>query len=275
MITLQFETTSTCNAKCHFCVYPKVRDWRAGGLMDMDLFKKIVDEAATIPPITTLIFHGLGEPTLDPKLEERIAYATLKMPKIMKNMFTNGVYLTPDRFERLKAAGIGSVIISLNAVSQEQHTRIMGLEGKFDQVVSNTLYAIEHNDDVNVEVHAVINKDEFTAVDGHSFLNQWGIKGKGGFGLTVQEGNWAGDNRTIRDFDPSSCCFRAIGSINVLWNGIISACCFDPLGKLPFGDLNKHTLRELYNAEEYVQFREAHAQNRADQYDICRTCTRI
>ena len=243
--------------------------------MNMDLFKKIIDEAATIPEINALIFHGLGEPLLDPKLDERLQYATKLMSNVMKNIFTNGVYLTPDRFERIKDAGIGAIVISLNAVSQEQHTKIMGLVGKFDTVVNNAMYAIQHKGHVNVEIHTVINGDQFTMKDGHTFLNKWGVKGDGGFGLTIAEGNWAGDNRTTRDFKPNEHCFRATQAINVLWDGTISACCFDPLGKLPFGDLNKSTLKELYNAEKYLRFREAHADNRADQYDICRTCTRI
>ena len=48
---LQLETTSTCNARCHFCVYPTAG--RQGGLMSMGLFEKIasniLDALLTVP----------------------------------------------------------------------------------------------------------------------------------------------------------------------------------------------------------------------------------
>jgi len=42
--------------------------------MSMDLYRKIIDEAATIESIGSLILHGLGEPLLDPNLNERLSY---------------------------------------------------------------------------------------------------------------------------------------------------------------------------------------------------------
>ena len=41
---LYIETTNLCNARCVFCYYPKVHGTMPVKYMDMDLFKKIVDE---------------------------------------------------------------------------------------------------------------------------------------------------------------------------------------------------------------------------------------
>ena len=285
-ITLQIETTSTCNASCHFCVYRENASWRAGKKMTDDLFKKIIDEAATISHIRTLILHGLNEPLLDNKLVERIQYATDTMPKgVIKNIFTNGFVLYPEKFDALKEAGLDSCVVSLNAVSQEQHERIMGIKGKFEQTYKNIEHMIANRGDMtNVQVDAVFNNDQFTEADCYVFLNRWGVhpimshekRNNAGVGLIVKEGNWAGENRTIRlPREPGSCCSRALSALYVQYNGIVTSCCFDPLGENIFGDLTTDTIRGVFNGEKHTRFRSDHFEDKADRWEICRKCSRI
>jgi radical SAM protein with 4Fe4S-binding SPASM domain len=243
--------------------------------MDMDLFRKIVDEAVTIQHIKTFILHGLGEPLLDPKLDDRIWYIRqVAREDSIVQIFTNGVYLTPDRFDRLKKVGLDSVVVSLNAVRSEQHEEIMGLKGKFDQVCSNIENAISQGGP-RIDVRAVLNEDQFNGRDAISFYQRWGEAGYSGHGKCINEGNWAGDGRTIRTWKPNEACRRALESIYVLFDGRVTTCCFDPTGRQVFGDLSRQTLRQVYGSANYVKFRETHYDNRADEYDICRDCTRI
>jgi hypothetical protein len=274
-IQLQIETSSTCSAACVFCTYPQVAEVRAGKLMPMSLFKRIIDDASTIPQIDTLKLTGLNEPTLDRFLEERLRYCKEKMPHALTQIYTHGAHLIPKRHDALRAAGLDSIIFSLNAVRAEQHERIMGLKGKFALVCRNIDYAIANRGEKHVEVHAVCNGDTFPAQDVVDFLIRWGHADEGGYGLCVYEGNWTGDTRTVRGFSPNKCCFRAINQIYVMFDGRVSTCCFDPTGKQVFGDLSKQTIREVYNFDPYLQFRIDHNNDEADKYDICRNCTRI
>lgn len=273
MIQLQLENTSTCNAKCNFCVYPAAERW--GGLMPMPLYKKIIDEASEIPAITHLCITGLGEPTLDRFLAERIRYAKERKPSFVIDFFTNGVHLTPKRFDEVRDAGLDSLQISLNAVNARQHEAIMGLKGKFAIVCENALYAIENRGKCRVELRAVVNGDYFTEADGHFFYQMWGQRQDGGFGQLITEGNWSGDNRTHRPFTPNAACYRALGQIYVTFDGKVTACCFDPTGKHVWGNLSGQTIKEVYNSPDYVAFREAHHLDQADRYEICKGCTRI
>ena len=274
-VQLQIENTSVCQASCSFCPYPVVSKLRKLGNMSMVLFKKVLDEAASIDLISQVCITGLGEPLLDRFIVDRVRYAREKKPQATIDLFTNGVYLTPERFEALKGAGISSVQVSLNAVNGEQHEQVMGLVSKFDLVCANIDYAISHRNGVNVEVRAVISGDDFTRSDGYDFYDRWGERGKGGHGALICEGNWAEDNRTMRKFDPREACHRALSQVYIMWDGRVSTCCFDPTGKQVFGDLNVQTLREVYSSPDYVTFREVHNQNQADRYDICAKCTRI
>ena len=270
---LQLETTSTCNAACSWCVYPTSKRW--GGLMSMDLFRKIIDESTRIPQINKYILHGLGEPLLDPKLQDRIWYVSQVRPRAAVQIYTNGVYLTPENFDNLRGAGLTSVVISLNAVRPEQHEAIMGLKGKFEEVCGNIEGAIKNQGETHIAVHAVVNGDQFTNRDVIGFYQRWGETGYGGHGKCITEGNWAGDNRTTRTFKPNEACHRALDSIYVLYDGRVTTCCFDPDGKQVFGNLSQETIRQVYNSGDYMKFREAHHDDRADEYDICRGCTRI
>lgn len=272
-IDLQVENTSTCNAACTFCVYPQEKRW--GGLMARDLYDKIVDEASSIPLISAFIITGLGEPTLDARLPDLVRYARSKLGKRRISVYTNGVYLRPQMFDALRDAGLTSIMVSLNAVRADQHDAVMGLKGKFDQVCQNIDYAIANAGDVRVEVRAVVVESQWTKDDVDRFYDRWGPALADGHGLLIHEGNWAGEFQTVRKFTPNEWCHRSTQTIYVLYDGTVSACCFDPTAKMNFGNLTTQTLRDVYSSPRYVQFRDDHVKDRADVYDICRTCTRI
>ena len=269
-LEIQLETTTTCNADCYFCPYTKMD--RAGSLMAMDLFHKIIDEAVTIPAINRYVLTGLSEPLLDPHLDARVRYTRHRTDATIR-MYTNGVYLTPKKFEVLKDAGMNSFMISLNAVRPEQHKKIMGLDGKFDIVCSNAEYAIANQGDVDVVVKAVAG-ERFSGDDAMEFIGRWGSIANGGAAYCMIENNWSGDNDVSWSWDPNELCRYALAQISVMYDGKVKTCCMDSAGKQIFGDLNTQTLREIYNGDKYLSFRLAHNENRAAEYDICKGCSR-
>ena len=243
--------------------------------MPMELFRKIIDDAATIPQITEVAFAGLAEPLMDPFLDERIIYTREVCPDKRTEMYTNAFTLTPERFERLKAIGLHILVISLNAANAEQHERQMGVKGKYDLVCANADYAIAHRGSMYVDVRAVVHSDVFTVDDARAFIKRWGSIQLGGHGKLISERNWAGGNRTVVEFDPNECCKRALEQISVHRDGRVNLCCYDPLSEYPFGDLKTQTLREVYNSAPYVEFREWHRDNQAAKHPLCKICTRV
>jgi radical SAM protein with 4Fe4S-binding SPASM domain len=237
--------------------------------MSMDLFTKIVDEAAGIPEITEVCLTGLSESLLDPDLVHRVAYARSRMPGAFLNCYTNGTYLTLRRYEELQAAGLDMVLISLNAADAETRKRVMGLDD-WDTVMANISAAIHAEKTCRVMIRAVTNLDSFTYPQTEPLFEMWGDRF-----LAVREGNWSGDNRSVRQWAPNEACGRALGQIYVTFEGKVTPCCFDPFGKKQMGDLNTQSLREVYNSEPYRTFREDHFGDQADKHEICRNCTRI
>jgi radical SAM protein with 4Fe4S-binding SPASM domain len=186
-------------------------------------------------------------------------------------MHTNGVHLTDP--QRLKDAGLTNLVISLNSVNAQQHERIMGIKGQFDNVCAN----IERARAIpgwSVVPRAVYSQDRFTERDMEEFHRRWGWKW-GSEAITVYETNWIGLNRTQRlPKDENIGCLRALSQIYVAFNGDLHMCCMDALGKIVFGNVRDNTIREVYNSEKYVEFRRAHAEDRALDVPECRGCTR-
>lgn len=283
MIQLHLATINTCNASCHFCTYASPENTLPKGVMSMDLYRRIIDDAASIPQIDSVAFSALGEPSLDRFLVERVAYARKMRPDWTPfEVYTNGTNMTPAKFDALRDAGVDSVTFSVNAVNPKQHEEIMGLKGMFGKVVANARYATEnHQGKVDVLVKAVRDDKHFTMEDQVRFYLTWGMRLRPdlmpGHGQVVWMCNWAGEIPLVdgRVIEPNSSCGRALQQLSVLWDGKVTMCCFDPLNTFPLGDLSKQTIREVYNSEKYVTFREDHDNNQAAKYELCAKCTRV
>src|SRR3954468_16266815 len=108
---VQIESTNICNAKCVFC--PRDEMHRRQGVMDFDLFRKIVDECATLG-ITHVRVHNYGEPFLDKQLVEKVRYAKSKGIAEV-GMISNGSLITEDIARGMIEAGLDAINISVDA----------------------------------------------------------------------------------------------------------------------------------------------------------------
>jgi MoaA/NifB/PqqE/SkfB family radical SAM enzyme len=118
--------TNVCNAKCDFCNYARDK---------MFVQERIwIDYDKLCQGIDILYERGIryltlvgGEPMLHPKLKEIIAYAVRK--GMRPTIVTNGSRLVPTSIGELKASGLKTLFISLDAPSPEDHENNRGLPG--------------------------------------------------------------------------------------------------------------------------------------------------
>src|SRR6187431_366438 len=129
---VQIESTNICNAKCVFC--PRDEMERRQGVMDMDLYKKIVDECVALD-ITHVRMHNYGEPFLDKRLVEKVRYAKERGVREV-GMISNGSLINEDIARGMIDAGLDAINISVDASGKEvfESTRL-GL--KYDKVIAN------------------------------------------------------------------------------------------------------------------------------------------
>lgn len=116
------ETTSRCNLNCVMC--PKQN--RSGGPADGDLDQATFDALkGAFPHLEALVLNGIGEPLLNPHLEQFIAQAKKLMPEQSWVGFqSNGLLLNNLRAVSLVAAGLDRICLSMDGVTPSTFSAI-------------------------------------------------------------------------------------------------------------------------------------------------------
>ena len=111
------ETTTRCNLRCRMCVKETWDQSVMEGDMADETFAAL-EEA--FPHLESLVLNGVGEPLLDPRLEEFIRTAKRLMPTGSWIGFqSNGMLLDEARAVTLVEAGIDKICLSADALNPE------------------------------------------------------------------------------------------------------------------------------------------------------------
>ena len=112
-LLVDLELSSICNLRCPMCytITKEFKDKVGAKLMDIGLFKKIIDEICGKTPAIRLSLRG--EPTIHPHFIEAISYAKQRGIKEISTL-TNGSRLSRDFFVQAMDAGIDWITISVD-----------------------------------------------------------------------------------------------------------------------------------------------------------------
>jgi len=260
---VQIESTNICNAKCVFC--PRDEMHRRQGVMSMELFRKIVDECAELG-ITHVRMHNYGEAFIDRKLVEKVRYAKQRGIKEV-GMISNGSLITEPVARGMLEAGLDAINISVDAAGKEvfEATRV-GL--KYDKVIANIERIVRLRREMGRRRPKLILSfvRQNNSADEQAFIEHWSTVADKIHVTDLH--NWAGTLNTESDVNYP--CYRPWLTFTVLWDGRVSLCCADFDGKTILGDLNTHSIAEIWNAQPYRDVRRQHLESGGP--DICRAC---
>lgn len=154
----EIAVTYKCNLSCRFCYAAcGCRKDEAHPDLPAESLREIlgmIKEEAEVPSVS---FTG-GEPLLRPELPELVAHA--KGLGMWTNLITNGTLLTPETAAALKAAGLDSAQVSVEAGSAAAHDAIVRYAGAFDRTVAGVKELVR----AGIRVHtnttvSALNKD--------------------------------------------------------------------------------------------------------------------
>ena len=260
---VQIESTNICNAKCVFC--PRDDMHRRQGIMTVELFRKIVDECVELG-ITHVRMHNYGEAFIDRNLVDKVRYAKQKGVKEV-GMISNGSLITEKVARGMIDAGLDAINISVDASGKEvfESTRI-GL--KYDKVIANIERLVRLRTESGKRRPKLILSfvRQNNSSDEQAFIEHWRTIADKVHVTDLH--NWAGTLNTESDVNYP--CYRPWLTFTVLWDGRVSLCCADFDGKVILGDLNTHTIADIWNAEPYRDARRQHLESGGP--DICRAC---
>ena len=117
------EPTNRCNELCQTC--PRTfftREPEAD--LDLERFLGILDQ---FPDVERVVLHGVGEPLLARDLPAMVAEANRRGARVLFN--TNALALHRRLAERLVAAGLDELRISMDAADRRTYLAIRGVDG--------------------------------------------------------------------------------------------------------------------------------------------------
>lgn len=280
-ITVEFEVTNKCNADCIMC--PNGVMERPIERMEMPLFIQIVDEFARAnPPLLKFVFAGLGEPTLDQQLPEKIRYLKAKFPHVPVQITTNASLLTLNRSKELIAAGLDQLIISFNGTTKESYENVMG-RLNYDKTLGNILQLLPLRVAGRPQLTISCVRLDANAADFNGMEKFWNEKGvqvdrlktpvpfnRGGEQmLSRYKSKWALPNPTKpRHLLP---CRMMAENLLIHPNGSVVLCFVDYEEKIVMGQFGKNTLQEIMQTK--ANWFENQKQGDFSQTPLCKNCS--
>jgi len=266
------EITNCCNADCIMCVRKEMT--RKIGFMDLELYKKIIDECA-VWNVNEIRLHNIGEPLLDKFLVERIVYAKKKkIPKIV--FYTNGSLLNPSLSKEIILAGIDEIFISLDATNKHTFEKIRkGL--KYEQVLDGiqSLLAIKSRRNlVSPKIFLAYTCMDLNRKEINSFKLKWQNLVDNIYFCDICD--WGGQkiiHSNIYHFKRKWPCVYLWKTMFILWNGDAVPCCLDFDGKIKLGNAKEESIPKIWINDKYQNIRRSHLNHLLDSIPLCKHCT--
>jgi hypothetical protein len=134
---LYIECTAACNISCsQSCCAPEtgITRTRQAGMLDYDLFTRVVDEAG--PSVGRIDFFNYGEAFLHKRALDMVEYIKTRYPHVYLYTSTNGLALTEDGARRLGRSGIDEVTFSIDGATPESYVKYRQ-RGDFAKAIRN------------------------------------------------------------------------------------------------------------------------------------------
>jgi hypothetical protein len=134
---LYIECTAACNISCNqACCAPEtgITRTRKAGMLDFDLFTRVVDEAG--PSLVRIDFFNYGETFLHKRAIEMCEYIKQRFPHVYLYTSTNGLALTEEQARRLARSGIDEVTFSIDGATPESYVKYRQ-RGDFEKAIRN------------------------------------------------------------------------------------------------------------------------------------------
>jgi len=273
---IYIETTSLCNLSCAMCARSKMT--RSNGTMTIDLFKNIIDEIADNLKWCYVHMYGVGEPTMDKYLIERLQYSIMKgLSNII--LFTNGQLLEENElYKKIVDSGIQTIGVDFDGYSKEVYEKVRfggdykkvknGIQLLYNYIKKNNLltrleiayhyYPGLNDEDLKKFIQWAVNEElEYKIVPLHQWINLRKDISAG----TLPECHYD----KIKHKSPCSSLWSCI----VHWSGNIPICFIDANDQSIQGNVKSTRIQNIWQGN-LRKIRKLHVQGKFP--DLCQNC---
>lgn len=269
---VDIEVTSNCDADCIMC--PRKAMSRRVGPMDFSLFKKIIDEAVALD-VQELRLNGYGEISILRNYKEYLSYIRQKSRSIKIIINTNGMRMSAEMAKVYVESRVQTVNIAIDGATAETFENIRK-KLKLDVVENNVRQLIQIRDDMGkkhplVLVQMIAMPQNVHEVD--LFFQKWkGVADRVAIaGLLARTEAVSFAKNEDREWEKTPC-FLLWHQMPILSDGTVALCCDDWDGRVPQGNLNTSTIKEIWSSQKRQRIRSVHLLGKASKIPLCDGC---
>jgi radical SAM protein with 4Fe4S-binding SPASM domain len=283
------DPASACNFQCSFCPTGHrgmIRETgRYQGAMRYDVFTKVVDDLAAFDePIKVLRLYKDGEPFLNKRLADMIAYAKASGRVDYIDTTTNGTFLNPKTLGPVLEAGLDKINISVDGMTNAQYKQFTGYDFDFATFVENVKWLYKNKGQCEVfvkipgELISTEQKQDFYDTFGdhcdrifiENFAPCWPeFDVEAHTSVKIVEGIYQ------QPVTPTNTCPYIFYSCSVNADGLVSSCFLDWGRKLVIGDVRKQPLKAIWNSDLMNALRRQHLEGKRCENGVCGSCGQL
>ncbi len=266
------EPVSTCNLRCPFCFQTDKSFTKKPymGVMDMSLFKKVVDEADNLG-VGAITLASRGEPTLHKNFVDMLDYLGNKKNIFEIKINTNATFLSEKIAHSIFKNKITQVVISADHYQKEEYERLRK-NSNFEKILVNVdrLFKIRKMYKENYTEIRVSGIDADKNLNREKFKNFW-IKRSDHVTSSYPFERWnTYENQVHKEInDP---CENLWDRMYVWFDGKVNPCDADYKSKLSFGDVNQDNIKNIWNNNVINKLRTSHLNDKRHDFNPCDRC---
>jgi radical SAM protein with 4Fe4S-binding SPASM domain len=283
---LAISISEVCNFKCVYC-FRSVSDTIKSGyttkpFMEMDMFKRIVEQAKAFPsPIKKIFLNITGEPLCHKELPQMIRHLKNEIPGPAICIQTNGSLLSCELSKQLADSGLDDMLISLQGISSKKYKEICTADLNFDEFINNIryLYTIKGS---NMKLYVKVPDIALEEGEESKYYNIFGpitdqatiekinpVFNEVDYAKLGIDSNSTA-NRIGTDFGRQEVCSIAFYGLSVTTNGNVYPC-VQSIVPCTFGNVMEQSLKDIWNGNKRSSFLKAML--RRESIPRCDNCT--
>ncbi len=275
---------NACDLRCPLCPTGKQELERPTKMMSFECFQSVIDQIKDYA--IEVILHNWGESFLNPRIFDMIRYA--QSANIGTNISSHFNNITDEMIDQMIDSGLENLSVSIDGASQEVYETYR-VTGDFEDAMDNLRRLKKRKDERNsrtpvVEWQFIVMKhNEHEIPIAEKMAEELGVERFRllSVGMPFNElenlalaDQWTSENPEFRSYHPQpildrgylydESCFYPYRAMVVNPDGGVAPCCAIFHEKWDFGDINKQSIKEIWNNDYYRSARSLFAKKPID-----------
>ncbi len=268
---VQIEPVSVCNFKCVFCYQAdrtfSKKDSGYMGYMDLDFFKKVIDQLEGNVEAITLASRG--EPTLHKQIGEMLEYMSGKFLAVKIN--SNASLFTDKMIHTILSNDVQTMAFSIDAADKELYEKLR-VNGKFDRTLKN----VERFNEIrerDYPTSRLVTRISGVKVNENQNVDDMVEKWSAYADMVAFTNYIPWESSYENDLsEVETPCTELWRRMFIWWDGKVNPCDYDYKSTLSKWNGKEDSVSRIWNSDYYNYLREVHLNSNRNEIEPCKRC---